>query len=180
MYLHSTQFLTLRNFNCTHFHYFFFPRVKNYLKIVTKPGKMSENSNVTCVVCYKNFTVYSIGMCEHPVCFECSTRMRVLCQQNECPICRQDLPKVVFTRTIQPYRHLRKTDLYNPQYRVYFDDLEIKNLFDELLSHWCKLCPDALPYETFYKLKDHMRREHELHFCDLCVKDLKVARKGDK
>jgi len=28
------------------------------------------------------------------VCGECSTRMRILCNQNECPICRQDLPKV--------------------------------------------------------------------------------------
>ena len=29
------------------------------------------------------------------VCGECSTRMRVLCSQNECPICRQDIQKVI-------------------------------------------------------------------------------------
>uniref|UniRef100_T1HDM7 RING-type domain-containing protein n=1 Tax=Rhodnius prolixus TaxID=13249 RepID=T1HDM7_RHOPR len=41
----------------------------------------------TCVVCFKGVDIYSIGQCDHPVCFECSTRMRVLCRQNECPIC---------------------------------------------------------------------------------------------
>lgn len=52
-----------------------------------------DNENL-CVVCFKTAEIYSIGVCDHPVCFECSTRMRVLCRQNECPICRQDMPKV--------------------------------------------------------------------------------------
>lgn len=63
---------------------------------------MSKNQNDsangiednTCIVCYKKMDLFSIGECNHPVCYECSTRMRVLCEQNECPICRQDLPKV--------------------------------------------------------------------------------------
>ena len=62
---------------------------------------MSENKNENpdlpenvCIVCYKKMNFFSIGECNHPVCYECSTRMRVLCEQNECPICRQDLPKV--------------------------------------------------------------------------------------
>lgn len=52
------------------------------------------NDSNTCVVCFKNVLYYSIGECDHPVCFECSTRMRVLCLQNECPICRHDLARV--------------------------------------------------------------------------------------
>jgi hypothetical protein len=54
-----------------------------------------EDEEDTCVVCFKNADLYSVGQCDHPVCYECSTRMRVLCQQNECPICRQDMPKVI-------------------------------------------------------------------------------------
>lgn len=60
---------------------------------------MSENSaeqENLCVVCFKNFEIYSIGVCDHAVCFECSTRMRVLCKQNECPICRGEMQKVPF------------------------------------------------------------------------------------
>lgn len=54
----------------------------------------STTDDNACVVCFKNLNIYSIGECDHPVCYECSTRMRVLCQQNECPICRQVLSKV--------------------------------------------------------------------------------------
>lgn len=52
---------------------------------------MAENN---CVVCFKNVRIYSVGECDHPVCYECSTRMRVLCRQNECPICRHELSVV--------------------------------------------------------------------------------------
>lgn len=55
---------------------------------------VTEISENTCVVCFKSVVIYSVGECDHPVCYECSTRMRVLCRQNECPICRQDMPKV--------------------------------------------------------------------------------------
>lgn len=53
-----------------------------------------EIGDNTCVVCFKVVEIFSIGECDHPVCYECSTRMRVLCKQNECPICRTDLSKV--------------------------------------------------------------------------------------
>ena len=47
-----------------------------------------------CPVCLNRIRIFSVGLCNHHVCQECSTRMRVLCGQNECPICRQDMPKV--------------------------------------------------------------------------------------
>lgn len=53
-----------------------------------------EIGDNTCVVCFKVVEIFSIGECDHPVCYECSTRMRVLCKQNECPICRTDMSKV--------------------------------------------------------------------------------------
>lgn len=54
----------------------------------------------TCVVCCNKvpgparLDLFALGPCDHIVCYECSTKMRVLCEQNECPICRQDIPKV--------------------------------------------------------------------------------------
>lgn len=135
-----------------------------------------ENSNPdnACVVCFKNVEIYSIGMCEHPVCHDCSTRMRVLCRQNECPICRQDLPKVVFTREVKPFRHLRKGNLLDKRYNIYFDDEDIQERFIMLLAHSCNICKEKQSFGNFNSLKDHMRRYHELHYCDLCVENLKV------
>lgn len=128
----------------------------------------------TCVVCYKNVEIYSIGMCEHPVCYECSTRMRVLCRQNECPICRQDLPKVVFTRKIKPFRFLRKGSLLDTRYDIFFDNIDIQEKFYELLADVCTICDEKKVFTNFQSLKDHMRHQHELHYCDLCVENLKV------
>ena len=54
----------------------------------------SECSDEHCPVCLNRMKIYAVGMCNHPVCSECSARMRILCAQNECPICRQDMPKV--------------------------------------------------------------------------------------
>lgn len=63
-------------------------------------NSVSSNSGWACVVCCQNVPgpcrneLYAIGPCEHPVCYECSTKMRLLCEQNECPICRQEILKV--------------------------------------------------------------------------------------
>ncbi|XP_063981623.1 E3 ubiquitin-protein ligase ZNF598 [Diachasmimorpha longicaudata] len=134
----------------------------------------ANTNNGACVVCYKNVDIYSIGMCEHPVCYECSTRMRVLCKQNECPICRQDLPKVVFTREIQPFRHIRRSSLLDSRYNIYFENLEVQEKFTKLLAHSCPICEDRQVFSSFSSLKEHMRRKHELHYCDLCVENLKI------
>lgn len=63
------------------------------LQAETMAESQSYDNN-TCVLCFKSVVYYSIGECDHPVCFECSTRMRVLCLRNECPICRQNLLRV--------------------------------------------------------------------------------------
>lgn len=111
-----------------------------------------------CVVCFKNVDIYSIGDCDHPVCYECSTRMRVLCEQNECPICRHVLSKVsqliggcgsttkhdpcqvLFTLEKLPYRELEasnRSDYYSKKYRIGFCTAEIRQKFFQLLDHPC-------------------------------------------
>ncbi|XP_013142981.1 PREDICTED: zinc finger protein 598 [Papilio polytes] len=141
-------------------------------------AETQTNDNTTCVVCFKNVLYYSIGECDHPVCFECSTRMRVLCLQNECPICRQDLSRVVFTETIQPYKELRNKvfsdRLFERQFKIGFCTEEIKKEYEKLLEHRCKTCDKNPPFHTFTMLSDHMRRVHERYYCDLCVKHLKI------
>lgn len=66
---------------------------------MSSKGRVSRVESATeeeevCVVCFRPVETYSIGECDHPVCFECSTRMRVLCGRNECPICRKNMAKV--------------------------------------------------------------------------------------
>lgn len=40
---------------------------------VTSNGARPSESDKTCVVCFKIVDIFSIGECDHPVCYECST-----------------------------------------------------------------------------------------------------------
>lgn len=140
----------------------------------------SGNENL-CVVCFKEVEIFSVGSCNHPVCYECSTIMRVLCQQNECPICRQDVPKVIFTKTKVSYneliRQFEKTNLQDRKFGILFCSSEIQKAYYKILEHNCSICKEydkKWPFRTFQQLQDHMRKEHELYYCDICVENLKI------
>ncbi|XP_044734266.1 E3 ubiquitin-protein ligase ZNF598 isoform X2 [Chrysoperla carnea] len=141
-----------------------------------KDQNFSENEN-TCVVCFKNVDIYSIGDCDHPVCFECSTRMRVLCLQNECPICRRDMPKVIFTTDVETFVRLKpkalSINLLDKKFGIYFMTSDIERAYLQLLIHRCSKCDNEI-FQTFQQLKDHMRRQHEVFYCDLCSENLKI------
>ncbi|XP_046660073.1 E3 ubiquitin-protein ligase ZNF598 [Homalodisca vitripennis] len=137
----------------------------------------SFNEN-TCVVCFKNVDIYSIGDCDHPVCYECSTRMRVLCRQNECPICRHDMQKVIFTKTVRPFKELDELIgtkcLLDRKFKIVFESTDTQHAYNTLLAHVCSKCPGRHAFQTFAILREHMRKEHELFYCDLCVENLKI------
>lgn len=54
-----------------------------------------DHAEETCPVCSEHIDIYAVGACDHPICYKCSTRMRVLCDQMYCPICRTNLPQVM-------------------------------------------------------------------------------------
>ncbi|XP_055374209.1 E3 ubiquitin-protein ligase ZNF598 [Condylostylus longicornis] len=145
-------------------------------EVIANQVHSEENQADICVVCFKGVDIYSIGECDHPVCYECSTRMRVLCQQNECPICRKSLSKVIFTHKKQKYRELEasnRSEHYNKKYKIAFENSKIQNAFYTLLDHPCPICKCS-PFHHFDALKDHVRKEHERFYCDICTEHLKI------
>lgn len=44
----------------------------------------------------------------------------------------------------------------------------------QLLQHECPRCPELPPFSLFGDLEQHMRKQHELFCCKLCLKHLKV------
>lgn len=141
-----------------------------------------EDDNV-CIVCWREIHVYAIGLCDHPVCHECSTRMRVLCRKSECPICRRNLPKVLFVKQCRPFEELNKR-LYpvDPRPQICFEDDSVRQAYKELLENRCKYCPledrgVKVPrpvFTNFAMLRAHVRKEHSRSYCDLCVEHLKI------
>ncbi|KAG1669280.1 E3 ubiquitin-protein ligase [Nymphon striatum] len=116
-----------------------------------------------CVVCCKDIKVFAVGICDHPICHICSTRLRVLCMQNDCPICRTDLPKVYFSSSIRQYESITswKQPLFNYKFKIYFENEMVQSKFWKLLDHSCQ---DL----------NMLEKVHEKFFCDLCIEDLNI------
>jgi len=124
----------------------------------------------TCHLCLSPLRVMSVGECNHPVCLACSTRMRVLCQKNECALCRRDLQKVVITQSRAVFSELEnKVLLADRKNRICFETEELQSQYRDLLSHQCPLCPPARRFKTFAQLDRHVRRDHHLYYCQLCL-----------
>ncbi|XP_041362656.1 E3 ubiquitin-protein ligase ZNF598-like [Gigantopelta aegis] len=134
-----------------------------------------ESSENCCNVCHEHVSVWAVGPCDHPVCYKCLTRMRILCKQLYCAICRSDLPEVLFITNLKKYSdHKRQQFISNWKHRIFFDTEETRRQYLKLLEYSCSLCPDRKPDHSFLGLKDHMRKQHSLFCCDLCVKHLQL------
>ena len=166
---------------------------------------MADKMKWTCVVCRQQVpnlrkkSIFAVGPCEHVICYECSTRMRVLCKQNECPICRQQMPKVIIiilkNLFNQPYYfvntifqvvftisrdkkfesfHPEKCIHSNTEFGIYFEDEACLDAYGRLLEHPCLKCKSRPAFKSMHDLQTHLRKEHELFMCELCVANLKI------
>ena len=59
--------------------------------------------------------------------------------------------------------------------KIHFENASLQDVFEQLLVHICYTCPLKPTFQNLQILKDHLRKEHELFFCDLCVENLKVT-----
>lgn len=48
-----------------------------------------------CVLCCEEIYLFAKGSCDHVVCYKCSSRMRALCEETYCAVCRHELKKVM-------------------------------------------------------------------------------------
>ena len=78
------------------------------------------------------------------------------------------------------------------KYKICFEDESVQRSYKILLQHVCPICKEKLSsndngksddkninfpsiFPTFKQLETHVRREHELFYCDLCAEHLKVC-----
>ena len=79
-------------------------------------------------------------------------------------------------KTVTPFHHLAfNSYLMDRAAKIYFENPTFQEAFNKLLIHSCSACPSKTTFSNLQALKDHLRKEHELFFCDLCVDNLKVC-----
>ncbi|KAK6187159.1 hypothetical protein SNE40_005245 [Patella caerulea] len=128
-----------------------------------------------CTVCHEHMEIFAVGSCNHPICYRCSSRMRMLCDQMYCPICRGDLRKVAFIQNLLRFEKIKLEKFKTTKQNIYLENDEVEKAYKQLLCIKCPVCTeDKTPDRTFESLRDHLRKEHTLFFCDLCLKHLNI------
>ncbi|XP_048188468.1 E3 ubiquitin-protein ligase ZNF598 isoform X2 [Perognathus longimembris pacificus] len=134
-----------------------------------------ERGGGSCVLCCGDLEATALGRCDHPVCYRCSTKMRVLCEQRYCAVCREELHQVVFGKKLPAFATIPIHQLqHEKKYDIYFADGKVFALYRQLLQHECPRCPQLPPFGLIGDLEQHMRKQHELFCCKLCLKHLKI------
>lgn len=67
-----------------------------------KYSKTTDSIDTICTICHEDEKIFAVAPCNHHICYKCSTRLRLLHRQFDCPICRAECPKVsAFAKLLQ-------------------------------------------------------------------------------
>jgi len=125
-----------------------------------------------CCLCMDTIKVWAVGACNHPVCYVCSSRMRVLGTdketRNQCAICKQEMKAVVFHDSSFNFNNIKLDKLRSEkEYGIFFFNDDSEELFRDLLREKCTIC--GTKCDSLRELKQHMSKTHQLFQCDLCT-----------
>ena len=157
---------------------------------------------VNCICCLHELQTYVYYSCLHFVCLKCAIKMRVICQKTDCPICRQESPRVLCTKKlvesssldalINKYASVRSRSggairplpscslagsekpelLQSENSGIHFEDEVIRQEYNDILMSKCGDCGEA--FRGFDDLEIHVRRVHKKFYCELCLENLKL------
>lgn len=130
-----------------------------------------------CVVCSEEVLLLSITPCNHSLCHVCFLRIHAnLCDPDcdickidtSCGFCRAPYDGCIFSRKEAPYGlFTTSTMLRDKKLNAYFQCKEDMDLVNDLLRPSCSVCQEKFPSPN--KLKEHLRKTHDVHLCDICT-----------
>ena len=83
--------------------------------------------------------------------------------------------QVLFVLRVKPYVSFNNTHRWrcDKKYNVFFQHQSLQDAYYSLMEYKCTKCSEP-PFRTFKQLRDHMIKAHDLHYCDICVDNLKL------
>jgi hypothetical protein len=146
-----------------------------------------------CLVCCHDIEFFNVYEgCEHTdICWKCSLSMRVLLNDDTCCICKHVSKRVILTHTLP--KTFSEYDLnslkFDPMWNVYAESEIIIDRIKDLRDIKCRVCEhehrhdEETPnfhFNNMHQLKNHVAKEHNLHYCILCTDNRKVFLKEQK
>jgi len=164
--------------------------ISQYSKQISKASTSTvdtfSHTSTNCVCCLHHLTTYVTYSCMHYICLHCAVKLRIICEKIDCPICRQVSENVICskdalntnstgTEADNFVKLLKEIEKVSKPLNggFYYDLSRIKHEYDELLSHRCKVCKDQ-HFSSFEELDQHLKRTHQMFYCELCTLNLKL------
>ncbi|XP_071738384.1 uncharacterized protein [Rutidosis leptorrhynchoides] len=156
----------------------------------------------TCAVCADALEWVAYGSCGHKdVCSTCVARLRFICSDRRCCICKTESTITFVTKALGDYTKAindftvfpsegkeGRSGLYwyHEDTQCYFDDLDQYKMIKAMCRLSCSVC-DKLEVNTggnglkrkarfrdIHQLKGHLFHQHKLFMCSLCLEGRKV------
>ncbi|KAL9239783.1 hypothetical protein vseg_014072 [Gypsophila vaccaria] len=149
----------------------------------------------SCAVCADSLEWVAYGPCGHrEVCSTCVARLRFICDDRRCCLCKAESDIVFVTKAMGDYTkmigdfsqlssHPKEGKLgaywYHEHTQAFFDDPDHYHMIKATCRLSCSVCDhdqlDRPPrFRNIGQLKSHLAHHHKLFMCDLCLEGRKV------
>ncbi|KAD6120267.1 hypothetical protein R6Q59_026287 [Mikania micrantha] len=155
----------------------------------------------TCAVCAETLEWVAYGRCGHKeVCSTCVARLRFICNDRRCCICKSESTIIFvtkalgdYTKTISDFSVFPSESkegrsgpyMYHEDTQSYFDDLDQYNMIKAMCRLSCSICDkmEEIPgskskrkpkFRDINQLKGHLFHQHQFIMCSLCLEGRKV------
>ncbi|PVU93574.1 hypothetical protein BB561_003179 [Smittium simulii] len=147
-------------------------------KQTEEKNAIENEDKFICFICANKTKYWAIGACNHPFCVLCSLRLKVLFKTNDCPYCKVDPGKLIYTDTnTKQYTQLqiKSDEYYDSNLNFVCQSKPIYEYAIYILSYNCpyKNC-GYVDDQGWAGLKHHVQITHNMEFCEICISHKKV------
>lgn len=156
----------------------------------------------SCAVCADTLEWVAYGPCGHrDVCSTCVARLRFICNDRRCCICKTECDFVFVTKALGDYTRMvndfstlpsqvREGQVgsywYHEDTQAFFDDAEHYKMIKAMCRLSCGVCDKMEDqqqeggfrrrqrFKNIGQLKGHLSHQHRMYMCDLCLEGRKV------
>ncbi|KAJ6686771.1 EBR1 [Salix purpurea] len=153
----------------------------------------------SCAVCAEALEWVAYGACAHrDVCSTCVARLRCICDDRRCCICKSESSIVFVTKALGDYTRIINDFLllppepkegrmgsywYHEDTQAFFDDADHYKMIKAMCRLSCSVCDKEESndgskrrgkFRNINQLKGHLFHQHKLHMCSLCLEGRKV------
>nr|XP_011462081.1 PREDICTED: LOW QUALITY PROTEIN: E3 ubiquitin-protein ligase hel2-like [Fragaria vesca subsp. vesca] len=148
--------------------------------------------NDSCAVCADTLEWVAYGVCGHKeVCSTCVARLRFICEDRYCCICKTESDFVFVTRAVGDYTKMvkdfpskpregpRGSYWYHEDTGAFFDDEDHYKMIQAVCNLSCSACDKMeeksnIRFQNIQQLKGHLFHQHRLFMCPLCLEGRKM------